>query len=79
MQTAIQFKIMGVNLRAVFQEAVTPETARAKVLAEIAKSFEVIKVEAVKPAKRRKSLFETYKDGFVSKNQNMVTGLHTTQ
>ena len=73
MQTAIQFKIMGVNLRAVFSEAVIPEDANAKVLAEIAKSFEVVKVEAVKPAKRRKSLFGTYKDGFVVSKENMVT------
>jgi len=65
MQTAVHFKIMGVNLRAVFQEAVTPEIAKSKVLAEIAKSFEIVSVEAVKPAKKRKSLFETYKDGFV--------------
>lgn len=74
MQTAVHFRIMGVTLRAVFPEAVTPEYAKAAVLAEIAKSFEIVKVESVKPAKKRKSLFETYKDGFVSKNQNMVTG-----
>jgi len=73
MQTVIHFRIMGVNLRAVFQESVIPENAYAKVLAEIAKSFEVVKVEAVKPAKRRKSFFETYKDGFVVSKENAVT------
>mgnify|MGYP003426405228 CR=1 FL=1 len=73
MQTAVHFKIMGVNLRAVFPDTVINETAKDKVLAEIAKSFEVVSVEAVKPAKKRKSLFETYKDGFVSK-ENKKTG-----
>jgi len=73
MQTVIHFRIMGVNLRAVFPESVIPENANAKVLAEIAKSFEVVSVEAVKPAKKRKSLFETYKDGFVFSKENTVT------
>lgn len=66
MDRIVTYQLLGEKRQATVKNAETDNEAKAAVLSQIAQSFHVEAITAVKPRKRS-NLFATYADGFINK------------
>jgi len=65
MDRLVTFVVMGREIQATVRNAASDDEARAEIIAQISKTFHVKSITTVKPRKRV-SLWDTYKGGFLS-------------
>lgn len=71
MDREVTYLLLGEERRAIVKNAATNDEAKAAVISDISTSLQFIHVAPV-PTKRRKSLYETYADGFLNRLQKLV-------
>ena len=71
MDRIVTYRLQGEVRQSTVKNAATDDEAKAAVTNDIAQSLHFISITPVKP-KRRKSLFDTYADGFLNRLQKLV-------
>lgn len=71
MDRIVTYRLQGEVRQSTVKNAATDDEAKAAVTNDIAQSLHFVSITPV-PTKRRKSLFDTYADGFLNRLQKLV-------